>query len=556
MARKSRYNIENKNAQRKWSAALYIRLSREDGDKEESDSVVNQRGLLTSFAEVEADIEVFDTYVDDGYSGTNFDRPDFTRLMEDIKAQRVNCVVVKDLSRFGRNYIDVGNYIEKIFPFMDVRFISVNDTIDSEKNPQSTNTILVPFKNLMNDEYCRDISQKVRSSLDMKRKNGKFIGAFACYGYLKDPNDRNRLIIDEYAASVIQDIFRWFIGGCGIITIAKRLNELGVPNPSEYKRRQGLNYRHTSSEKNDGLWPDSTVRRVLTNKMLTGTLVQGKNKVKSYKVQVSVAQPEDKWIEIENTHEAIIDHETFAKAQELLHRDTRTPPGGRALHLFSGFLRCADCGKAMNRRKNEHPYGTYVYYVCSTFKKMSQGACTKHCIRHDRLENAVLTTIRHQIQLAVSMDELVSAINARGKGKNDVRRLERALTDKEAELRRIERMKLELYPDWKSGAIGKDEYFALKEQFEGQIKAIERSMEALRGEIEAYGSGVDGSNAFLANFQKRGALTKLTRELLAELVEYIYVHEGGEITIQFKFQDEYKRALEYIDHNGGAIETA
>ncbi len=221
-----------------WRAGLYVRLSREDGDKEESDSIGNQRSFLQEFAALESDIAVHDIYIDDGYSGTNFERPSFQRMMDDLKSRVINCVIVKDLSRFGRNYIEVGQYIEKIFPFMDVRFISVGDMLDSVKNPQAMNNLIVPFKNIINDEYCRDISNKVRSSLDLKRKQGKFIGSFATYGYRKDPADHNHLVIDEEAAAVVRDIFGWFIGGMSILGIAKRLNALGVLNPTAYKRGQ------------------------------------------------------------------------------------------------------------------------------------------------------------------------------------------------------------------------------------------------------------------------------------------------------------------------------
>ena len=225
-----------------WQAALYLRLSREDGDKEESDSVVNQKELLNQFISLEPDIVVYDVYVDDGWSGTNFERPDFIRMMQDMKEGKVNCVIVKDLSRFGRNYIDVGQYIEKIFPLLDIRFISVTDNLDSVKNPQTMNTIMVPFKNLINDEYCRDISNKVRSSLDMKRKQGKHIGSFACYGYQKDPEDHNHLVIDEEAAEVVRDIFQWYISGMSILSISQKLNAMGVPNPSCYNKIHGFKY--------------------------------------------------------------------------------------------------------------------------------------------------------------------------------------------------------------------------------------------------------------------------------------------------------------------------
>lgn len=551
MARKSKYvtDPDNPVKKTKWKAALYVRLSREDGDKEESDSISNQRTLLKDYISREPGVEIYDFYADDGWSGTNFDRPDFLRMMGDIKSRSVNCVVVKDLSRFGRNYIDAGNYIEKVFPFMDVRFISVNDHLDSYQNPQSMNNLIVPFKNIINDEYCRDISNKVRSSLDLKRKQGKFIGSFAAFGYLKDPNDKNKLIVDEYAASVIRDIYKWFLEGMGCLTIAKRLNDRGVLNPTAYKQSMGLNCRRPAGSNNDTLWCHSTIRRILSNKLYIGTIVQGKNKVKSYRVQVSAAQPKEKWIEVEHSHEAVIDRETFHKARDLLKRDTRTSPNEKKVYLFAGFLRCADCKKAMNRKVISHPYGEYQYYVCSTYKKMSKELCSKHTIRSDKLEDAVFTTIRRHIQLAVSMEELIAAINENGTAKTDSQRLKKALREKEEEKARLESLQLALYPDWKNGDITKEEYHALKERFCSQISRIEAMIENIRLEVGEYEKGTDAGNAFIANFSKYNGIVKLTREMLLELVDYIDIHEGGHITIRFKFNDEFEQAAEFVESN-------
>ena len=402
MARKSKYEHSSaKLSTTLWKPALYIRLSREDGDREESNSIASQRELLTEFVDTQTDMTSPRLYTDDGYTGTDFDRPDFQRMLNDLRAGIINCVIVKDLSRFGRNYVGVGEYLEHIFPLLNVRFISVSDNVDSYLDPRSVNNLVVPFKNILNDEYARDISNKVRAS-------------FASYGYRKDPNDHSRLLIDEPAAAVVRDIFNWFIGGTSVLGIAKKLNAMGIPNPSAYKRQQGMNYRHPTSDKLDDLWPDSSVRRILRNPLYTGTMVQGKKRMKSYKLHISEAVPEEDWITVEQTHEAIIPIELFDKAQALFERDTRTAPTQPKVYLFSGFLRCADCGKAMNRKLISQPHRDYYYYICSTFKKQHSGACTKHTIRSDRLEQAVLETLRSQIALAVEMDELIAEINRSG----------------------------------------------------------------------------------------------------------------------------------------------
>ncbi len=551
MARKSKYGQPSgKPSTRLWKPALYVRLSREDGDREESDSIANQRDMLAEFAAAQDDLAAPAFYTDDGYTGTDFDRPGFRRMMDDLRAGTVNCVIVKDLSRFGRNYVGVGEYLEQVFPLLDVRFISINDRVDSFLDPRSVNNLVVPFKNIINDEYCRDISNKVRASLDLKRRQGKFIGSFASYGYRKDPADHSRLLVDGQAAAVVRDIFDWFVGGMSVLGIAKRLNEMGVPNPSAYKRRQGMNYRHPASDKLDGLWPDSSVRRILRNRLYTGTMVQGKNRIKSYKLHVSEAVPEADWIEVAATHEAIIPAELFERAQALFTRDTRTAPAQKEVYLFSGFLRCADCGRAMHRKTISQPYGDYHYYICSTFKKQHSGACTKHTIRSDRLEQAVLEALRHQIALAVEMDELVAEINRSSTRGHNAKRLLDARAQLEAERERIEQMKLSLYPDWKAGDISREEYHQLKTQFEQRQAGLDGRIAAVQARIDEVQNGVDETNSFLTQFVQYRSLQKLTREAVVELIDMIYVHEGGGITIQFKFSDAYAAAKEYIQDHG------
>ena len=547
MARKSKYEKQsNKLSTALWKPALYIRLSREDGDREESNSIASQRELLTEFVDAQTDMTAPRLYTDDGCTGTDFNRPDFQRMLNDLRAGIINCVIVKDLSRFGRNYVGVGEYLEHEFPLLNVRFISVSDNVDSYLDPRSVNNLVVPFKNILNDEYARDISNKVRASLDLKRRQGKFIGSFASYGYRKDPNDHSRLLIDETASAIVRDIFDWFISGTSVLGIAKKLNAMGIPNPSAYKRQQGMNYRHPASGTLDGLWPDSSVRRILRNPLYTGTMVQGKNRMKSYKLHISESVPEDEWITVEQTHEAIIPGELFDKAQALFERDTRTAPTRKQVYLFSGFLRCADCGKAMNRKQISQPYGSYHYYICSTFKKQHSGACTKHTIRSDRLEQAVLETLRHQIALAVEMDELIAEINRSGARSRSADHLQAERAQLTAERERIEQMKLSLYPDWKAGDISREEYHRLKEQFEQQQTRLDTRLASLQTRIDEAQNGVDETNSFLSQFVKYRSLQTLTREAVIELIDMIYVHEGGKITIKFKFSDAYTAAQDYI----------
>lgn len=534
---------------KQWKAADYARISREDGDKEESDSIGTQFDIIDDYIAHNDDITFIDRYSDDGWSGTNFDRPDFMRLMEDIKKGKINCVIVKDLSRLGRNYILVGQYLEMIFPMLNIRFISVNDRIDSIKDPASINNALVSFKNVMNDEYCRDISNKVRSSLDRKRSKGEFIGSFASYGYMKDPDDHHHLIVDPVAAEVVKNIFDWFLQGTSILGIAKRLNHMGIPNPSAYKRQCGLNYKHPAGQL-DSAWPDSSVKRVLKNRLYVGDMVQNKNRTKSYKVQVSVAVPEENWVIVPNMHEAIIDREKFETVQQLLMRDTRTSPGINHVSIFAGYIRCADCLRAMGKKSVAQSYGKYHYYVCQTFRKAGRDLCTKHTIREKQLYDAVLATIQSQIDLAVSMDQLVNDLKSQNVRAAKSSRLEKMLQLKEEEYEKVSRCRIDLYPDWKAGILSKDEYLSLKAKIGEQLEQIEIAIANIKEEISKYQSAPVSENKFISSFLRYRNIQVLTREVIVELIEMIYIHEGGTITIQFKYQDEYQRLLDLIDEQG------
>lgn len=259
-----------------WNATLYLRLSRDDGDKEESNSITGQRELLRDFIRTHPELREYAVRIDDGFTGSNFDRPSFKKMLEDVKAGRTNCIIVKDLSRFGRNYLDAGEYIEKIFPFLGVRFIAVNDNYDSIGGKNASDELIIPFKNLINEAYCRDISVKVRTQLEVKRKSGQYIGAFAVYGYLKDETDKNRLVADEYAADVVRDIFKWKLEGMSPQDIAARLNHSGVLSPMEYKKSLGMRFATSFKANPQAAWSANAVLRILKNPVYTGILIQGK----------------------------------------------------------------------------------------------------------------------------------------------------------------------------------------------------------------------------------------------------------------------------------------
>lgn len=562
MARKSKYssneNVVNKKV---WSVALYIRLSQEDSDngteKQESNSVTSQKTLLSEFIEEHDDLIVYDTYIDDGFTGTDFNRPSFQRLLEDMRNGSINCVIVKDLSRLGRNYIEVGNYIEQVFPLFNIRFIAINDSVDSFKNPASTNTILVPFKNLINDEYARDTSIKIRTSLNGKKKKGEFIGAFPSYGYIKDPKDKHRLIIDEVAADIVRKIFNWNVNkGLGKIAICHKLNDLGILNPTGHKKLElGQNYNNYGIKDNTYTWTPSTVRNILNNEVYIGNTVQGKRRTKSYKVHKVEVVPKEEWVRVENTHEPIIDKETFTKAQELSRRDTKVSQKTNELSIWAGFLKCADCGRAMNKKSSTNKSGSkYEYYICSTYRKKSNKLCTKHTIKEELLEKAVVQAINLHIDLLINTEEIIKQINQSSFQNLKNENIENMIMTKQNEISKISNFKRTLYEDWKNEDITREEYLEYKQKYENDIERLKLNIERLQNEKQKYENQNQNSNKWIEKFKEQKGITELSREIMMELIDCIYVHDNGNITIRFKFEDEFKRCQDYIENNRNVLE--
>ncbi|MDR2888648.1 MAG: recombinase family protein [Lachnospiraceae bacterium] len=551
-----------------WNIALYIRLSKEDWrDDDRADnqkrargrladnttdvsrSIVEQRKMLEEYVEThfQEEYTVVDVYMDDGLTGTDDSRDSFQRMMEDVEGGKVNCIIVKTLSRAFRNYADQGRYLEQIFPRKGVRFISIsNPFVDSYENPDAIqNGMEIPINGLMNDRYAAKTSADVRRTFDAKRRRGEFIGAFAPYGYHKDPDNKGHLIIDDEVADVVRNIFLWFVNdGLSKASIAKKLNGLGICCPSTYKAHvQRLNYKNPSLAKSDGLWSGSIVLGVLTNEVYIGNMVQGRSRIISYKVHTQRRVPQDEWYIVPNTHDAIIDKETFDKAQLLHSRDTRTAPNKRTVYLFSGFLRCADCKRSLRRRMCKD----YVYYHCRT--KVDKGYCTDHAIREDKLIQAVLSAIQVQIATVESLTDILDEINQNPAVKTSSTRLNSLLATREEELHKMLTAIDSLYLDWKSGEISKDDYHRMKGNFDEKCNRLKEAIEAIKGEINNMSNGVNADDAYLTAFTKHKNITSLDRGIVTQLIDTIYLHEDGKLTIKFAFADELKRVADFIENN-------
>lgn len=537
---------------RVYRAAIYVRLSKEDGDKEESDSIVNQKELIRAFLADKPEICISGEFVDDGYSGADFELPSFKRMVSQLEAGQIDCVVVKDLSRFGRNFVEAGRYIDQIFPTMGIRFIAVNDHYDSINGRTSSDRILIPFKNLINDAFCRDISIKVRSQLEIKRKKGDFIGSFAVYGYQKSPEDRHKLVVDDYAAGVVRDIFRWKLEGASQQRIADRLNERGELSPMEYKRFCGLQYKSGFQVNPKAKWTAVAIGRILRNEFYLGTMVQGKRTTPNHKVKKTIVKPSAEWVRVENSHPPIIDREDFFAVEKLLLQDTRVAPNEQEVYLLSGLVFCGDCGQNMVRNSVCRKGKTYVYYMCGNNR--TNRACSSHRISDKLLEESVFLSLKQHIDNIVDMERIFVYLETLPYHQADVEKVDRQRIKRQEEAARYSRLKTSLYESLTDGLMDKAEYLEMKAIYDEKLREAQAAEAKLREEMEGLLSSRPANTFWIERFKQYRNLDRLTRRMAVSLIERIDVYEDCRVVIRFKYQDSYERALAVIDgikSNGG-----
>ena len=459
-----------------------------------------------------------DFYQDDGYTGTNFDRPAFRRMEEDIRAGRVDCVLVKDLSRFGRDYIEMGRYLERVFPALSVRFIAVNDHVDSGRGKYD---LLLPMKNLFNTQYARDISDKVRSAIRAKQRRGEFIGAFPSYGYRKDPDRRGHLLVDPPAAQVVRQIFALFESGAGKVRIAKLLNQEGVPCPSQYKRALGERYNNGRRLEGTTYWTYATIHRILQNRMYLGSMEQGRCARPTLHGKAKKQARED-WVVVENTHEAIISREQWDRVQALLNARGREPDFSGAVGPFAGLLRCGDCGRAMVKTRQSGG----LFYVCGSYKRYGASVCTRHPVSHAELERIVLADLNRVVAAAGDLEALAREADTapRQERQADRRRLQ-------AGLDRLYRLKKGAYEDQREGIIRREEYLRYREDYDRQEAALQAQLHLLEAQAEPR------SPPWIDALLRHGRLTELDRITAAETLREIRVYEDGRLEIHYAFSD-------------------
>lgn len=509
-------------------AVMYLRLSKEDGEKTESNSISNQREIINSYAR-KNQITMIKEYVDDGYSGANFDRPNFKEMIKAAYDRKFNTIIVKDLSRFGRDYIEAGKYIQRIFPENGIRFISVNDNYDSKSADINDTHLILPIKNFINDSYCRDISNKVKSSQKIKREKGDFISAFAPYGYKKSEENKNKLVIDKEISDIIKNIFDMKLLGYSSKAIADELNHLGVLTPRKYKESQGFKCNGFQNTKG-GNWSAKTVNRIIENEVYIGNTLQGKSVTLSYKNKKQIEKEKEEWIRVENTHESIISKEVFTIANTMLKRDLNNSRGKDKIDIFTGMLFCKECGSSLIRRTVKYKKREEVFYICSKYNK--EKSCTRHSIKEETLIKAVSKIMKSYIEFNENLYFKVQRIDINKNLKDNqipILKREKAMT---------EELLSSLYLDLKEDVISKEEYQLFRKNYTEKLTKLDESIEYRLKKQEYTKEKIDKNKSWIIDINKYKNLSEIDRLSVVMLIDKIFISEDKTIDVRFNHTEE------------------
>lgn len=511
-------------------ACMYLRLSKDDGMSIESNSIINQRELIQSYAK-KNNLEIVKEYVDDGYSGTTYDRPALKDLMEEIskKNRAFDIIIVKDLSRFGRDYIGAGTYIQKIFPQLHIRFISINDNYDSKHADMSDTNLILPIRNFINDSYARDISNKVKSSQKMKREKGEYIGSFAPYGYKKSEENKNKLIVDENVRDIIKSIFDMKLKGYSSKAIAEELNDLGIDSPKVYKEKQGLHYTGGFKVLKVRNWSAKSINRIIENEVYIGTMLQGKSATINYKNKKQIEKDKRDWVKVEDTHEGIISKEVFYIANRMLKRDLYSSKEKKT-DLFSGMLFCKDCNSPLVRRVVKYKEKEQVFYICSKYNK--EKSCTRHSMKKEDLEEILTGIFEGYLVFHENLYQKIQMIDIT---KNIVD-TQIGILQREKEM--TQELLSSLYVDLEEDIISKEEYQIFRKNYLEQITKLNENIEYRRNKQEVAKERIKNNEKWLIDIKKYKALTKPDRLSVVMLIDKILIGDDKEIEVIFNHQEE------------------
>jgi DNA invertase Pin-like site-specific DNA recombinase len=532
-----------------WNTALYVRLSVMDSGKKDGESILNQQEMLDQYVAAHPELTLKRVFVDNGESGVDFVRPAWSDMMSEVKSGRINCVIVKDLSRVGRSYLEVGEYLEKIFPLLGVRLIAVNDRYDS-LTLTNGDRLVSNLKNLVNDIYAKDISRKSAAALRTKQKQGLFVGAFVVYGYSKAPQNRNRIIINPETAPNVRRIFEWKAGGMGNAAICRELEKTGVPSPSKYLKENGTGKNYGESR-----WSTRTIGTILRNQMYLGNMVQGAWNGALYEGKEKHELNLDRAFIVPGTHEAIVSQELFDRANAVM--DERKAKYTESVgkfdyfekpeYILQGLVYCADCGKALPRTKMVYVNGKTAYwrFTCRTFETLR--ACSKKHINEIDLNNAVYEAIRIEIQRACDIDGIIRKLNRENSHKSRLARFDSEIEECEREIKRIASLRQAVYEDYAEKILTVSEYKYATEKYDTDAEKLKARLESARREKAEFSQSSTPVNKWLAAFRRFMDERELTRDMAHALIERVEVSERNRVTVFFKFRDEYAAINDYAE---------
>lgn len=515
-----------------YNVGIYCRLSNDDERDGESVSIENQKLLLQSYVRQMGWNEI-DVYIDDGYTGTNFNRPGVQRLIEDAKAKRINLILVKDLSRFGRNYIEIGQYTDYLFPSIGCRFVALNNGVDTESNNGSTDVMC--FLNLFNEFYSRDTSKKVKAVKRACAENGKFMGTYPAYGYKRDNEDKHHLVIDEDTAPIVRRIFSMRATGMGFTGIAAQLNEEGIPSPGMlyYQRRGKADPRRVNHK-----WVGETVKHLIRNEVYIGNMVQGKTGTVSYKNKKLISKPEDEWIRVEGTHEPIISQEIWDTVQSIDQKRVRKNAASDGIRsVFTGLVYCAECGFKMRNHTEKFTYkdgspGRYSSFICGNYARSGKSACTIHTIYENVLEQIVLEDIREKARFAAHDPEMLAQHILRLKDKEAQSHrtsCEQELKAVKTRLDELERLMQSLYEDKYSGTVPQSVFQTLIRKYETERAKKAAALPELELKLKAHMENRQDAGRWTEIIRQYTEITKLDESMLFALVDRIEVGEAQKV---------------------------
>jgi len=530
-----------------YKTAIYLRLSDEDIRKKISDSIGTQKSMLVRFLQSQPDLQLYEVYEDVNYTGTNFNRPAFTRMIEDIQAGLVDCVLVKDLSRFGRSFEEMGNYLERVFPFLGVRFISVSDNYDSLTASLDETSLIVPLKNLMNEVYARDISRKVQSSVKLRQKRGEFCGSFAPYGYIKEGS---AFVVDEEAATVVRQIFEWVLEGLSDIAIAQKLNDMKIFPPSRYRFEKGIT--KAQKHKETRFWYKSAVKRIAENPAYTGLMAQGKYKSNFLHGGGIIHTDSNEWVIVEDAHPAIISADTFeavrkireSRRQNYKVNENHIPQD----NIFKGLIVCGDCKAYMVRHKVRRANGNEEYYfLCNTYEQVDKNACSKKKVMEADIQAALYACISREIGLAVDMCRIIKDLQKRTQYRERRSMLDGQIEALQKKLEKNRRFRGSLREDYIDGILSEQDYNLMRADYDEERDGLQSELDTLFAEKHRQDNTLSTENKWIAEFRRFETERSLSAQMVSALVERIEVYDSMRIDVTLRYRDEFETLWQYIE---------